>query len=100
MGAQLSPSDPTLTLQNTSATQVDMTGWKLKVGASTVSLPSNAKVGPNETVTIHVSQGSSSGKDVYLGSEASTLVTALRPGAKVMIENQTGATVTEFALPA
>jgi hypothetical protein len=100
LGAQLNPSDPTLTLQNTGGQPVDMTGWKLRVGSSTVNMPANSKVGPNETVTIHVAPGTSTAKDVYLGAEAMTLATALRPGARVAIENQSGSTVTEFALPA
>src|SRR6266542_59420 len=81
MGAQLSPTDPTLTIQNVSGQSVDMTGWKLGVGGTMVAIPSNAKVNANDSVTIHVAQGTSSGKDVYLGNEGMTLATALRPGA-------------------
>lgn len=100
MGASLSPTDPTLTIQNTSGQAVDMTGWKLQVGSSTVPMPSAAKVAPNDTVTIHVNNGTTSGKDVYLGSDAATIAGALKPGAKVAIVNQSGSTVSEFALPA
>jgi hypothetical protein len=100
VGAQLNPSGPTLTLQNTGGQPVDMTGWKLRVGTTAVALPANSRVGANETVTIHVASGTSTGKDVYLGAEAASLATALRPGARVAIENQAGSTVTEFALPA
>lgn len=100
LGAQLNPTDPTLTIQNMSGQAVDLTGWRLKVGGSAVSMPSATRVGPNDTLTVHVASGASSGKDVYLGNEATMIAAALKPGAKVSLENQTGATVTEFALPA
>ncbi|HZQ97485.1 MAG TPA: lamin tail domain-containing protein [Chloroflexota bacterium] len=100
LNANVSPTDSTLTLQNTSNQAVDMAGWTLRVGSASVALPSNAKIGPNDSMTIHTGSGSSSGKDLYLGSDAATIASAFRPGTTVAIVNQQGSTVTQFALPA
>ena len=99
-GFQLNPLDPTLTLQNTSTGVISMAGWKLRVGTTTVTLPLNASVAPNQNITLHLGNGTSSANDVYLGPDGLTLVTALRPGARVAVENAQGTAVTEFALPA
>jgi hypothetical protein len=103
-------------LQNPTPLTIDLSGWKLKIGGQTVTLPSNARIGPNETATIHFvnppatptaggtsstgATATSSGKDIYLGNEGPQLVSALRPGARLMLENPQGQVVTEFALPA
>jgi hypothetical protein len=89
-----------ISLQNPTPLAIDMSGWKLRIGSQTVSLPSNARVGPSETVTIHFGEGTSQGNDIFLGSQSQQMTTALRPGARVMLENPQGQTVTDFALPA
>jgi hypothetical protein len=89
-----------ISLQNPTPLSVDMSGWKLRIGSQTVSLPSNARVGPNEVVTIHFGEGTSKENDIFLGSQAQQMTSALRPGARLMLENPQGQTVTEFALPA
>ena len=40
------------------------------------------------------------GDDIFLGAEGTQRASALRPGARVMLQNPQGQTVTEFALPA
>jgi hypothetical protein len=89
-----------ISLQNPTPLSIDISNWKLRIGSQTVSLPSNARVGPNEVVTIHFGEGTTKDNDIFLGPQAQQLTAALRPGAKVMLENPQGQTVTEFALPA
>jgi hypothetical protein len=89
-----------ISLQNPTPLSIDLSGWKLRIGTQTVSLPSNARVGPNEVVTIHFGDGTSKDNDIFLGPQAGSVTSALRPGAKVMLETPQGQTVTEFALPA
>jgi hypothetical protein len=89
-----------ISLQNPTPLSIDMSNWKLRIGSQTVSLPSNARVGPNEVVTIHFGEGTSTGNDIFLGPQSQQMTAALRPGARVMLENPQGQTVTEFALPA
>ena len=66
---------------------------------ATATLPGNASVAPNDTVTIHTASGTSAGKDIYLGQEASALLSGLQPGATVALVDAQGATVNEFVLP-
>jgi len=76
-----------------------MAGWKVRVGTATANLPGNASVAPNDTATIHTASGTSAGKDIYLGQEASALLSGLQPGATVALVDAQGATVSEFVLP-
>jgi hypothetical protein len=104
-------------LNNPTPIAIDLSGWKLRIGGQTVTLPSNARIGPNATVTIHFmsppttptagttsttvnATPTTSGNDIYLGDQGAQLVTALRPGAKVTLENPQGQQMAEFALPA
>jgi competence protein ComEC len=96
---QLSPTDTTITVQNVSSTAVDLIGWKLQVGSATVTLPSGARAGPNESVTIHTGTGTSAGQDIYLGQDAATLVGGLRPGATIALIDVQGTSVAQFMLP-
>ena len=96
---QLSPTDTTITIQNTGNAAVDMAGWKLQVGSATVALPSGARAAPNESVTIHTVAGASAGRDIYLGQEAAALVGGLRPGASLSLLDAQGTAVAQFVLP-
>jgi len=97
--AQLSPTDATITIQNAGNAVVDMTGWRLRVGGATVTLPANSRVAPGESITIHTASGTNSGTDVYLGSDAATLLSGLQPGATVALVDAQGTVVSEFVLP-
>jgi len=97
--AQVTATDSTITVQNSSAAAVNMAGWKVRVGTATANLPGNASVAPNDTATIHTASGTSAGKDIYLGQEASALLSGLQPGATVALVDAQGATVSEFVLP-
>ena len=97
--AQLSPTDTTITVQNAGNAVVDMTGWQLRVGGAAVTLPSNSRVAPGESITIHTASGTNSGTDVYLGSDAATLASGLQPGATVALVDAQGTVVSEFVLP-
>lgn len=97
--AQLSPTDSTVTVQNNSSAAVDLSGWKIRVGSSTASLPANSRVGANESVTIHTASGTSAGRDIYLGQEAVALLGGLQPGASIALVDAQNAVVSEFILP-
>ena len=97
--AQIGPTDSTITVQNTSGSAVDMSGWRLRVGSATATLPANSRVAANDTATIHTASGTSSGKDIYLGQDATALLAGLQPGATVALLNAQGTSVAEFTLP-
>jgi hypothetical protein len=98
-GAQLSPTDTTLSVQNTGSTPLDLAGWRLSVGQASATLPSGARIAPGETVTIHTAAGTSSARDIYLGQEAAALMSGLRPGATIALVNGQGQQVGQFTLP-
>lgn len=97
-GVQLNPT-PSLNLKNEGSAPIDLSGWKLKVGNATAALPGNLRLEPNQTVTLHMTPGQSSGNDIYVGQDAAALVLAMQPGASVALLNSQGQVVSETALP-
>ena len=95
---QSSQTDSTVTLQNTSSSAVDLTGWQLQVGNASVALPSGMNVAPGETVTLHTGTGTSTPSNVYLGTSAQTLNANLKPGAQVVLQSPSGP-MTAFTVP-
>jgi hypothetical protein len=98
-GVQVSPADTTITLQNSGNAAADLSGWKLRVGSTTATLPANTRAGPGETITLHTASGTSSGRDVYLGQDAAALLVGLQPGANIALLDAQDRTVTEFTIP-
>jgi hypothetical protein len=96
---QVSLADVTITLQNASSSAVDLANWRLRAGTATATLPSGARVPPNDSITIHSASGASSDRDIYLGQDALSLVPELRPGASVSLLDAQGNVVTDFRLP-
>lgn len=95
----LDPADPTLTLENTGTSSVDMTGWKIQVGTTTIDFPGSARIAPGEEVQVHLSEGTTTSTDIYIGREAATAVSLLTPGADVAILNERGQAVVRLAVP-
>jgi hypothetical protein len=93
------PTDATITVQNTSANRVDMSGWSLQVGAATAQLPSGLNVQPNQSVTLHTGEGTSTASDVYLGAAARPLTAEVKPGARVVLQGPSGPPAA-FTVPA
>jgi hypothetical protein len=98
-GAQLGPTDTTITVQNVSGAALELTSWRLSVGQASAILPSGARIAPSETVTIHTAAGTSTARDLYLGQDAAALMSGLRPGATIALVNPQGEQVGQFTLP-
>jgi hypothetical protein len=97
--ASLSASDPRITIQNTSNQPVDLSGWTLRVGDAAVRLPTNTQAPAGQALVLHATAGTSSGRDVYLGQPTPDLMQALRPGARVALEDSSGSTITAMTVP-
>jgi hypothetical protein len=97
--ARVDPSDAAISLQNTSGTAVDLTGWRLRIGSASAALPSAARVGPNESLTVHTAAGTNTARDIYLGPEAAALLQVLQAGATVELVDQQGNAAASFRLP-
>jgi Lamin Tail Domain len=95
---QRSTNDSTITLQNTSQTPVDLSGWQLQVGTANAPLPSGMQVPPGASVMLHTGTGTTTPSDVYLGPPAQSLVANLQPGAQVVLQSPNGP-VTAFSVP-
>jgi hypothetical protein len=98
-GAQLAPGDASITVQNTGSAAAELTGWRLRSGTVTATLPSNTRVPPGDSITIHTASGPSAGRDVYLGGDATALAGGIQPGATLALIDPQGNTVSELVLP-
>lgn len=98
-GVNLSPTDTTITVQNAGTSAVDMSGWQLRVGDATATMPPNTSAAPGDTITIHTASGTSSGRDVYLGAQGAALLSGLQPGANVRLVDAQGGVQAEFTIP-
>jgi hypothetical protein len=105
-------TDAVVFLQNVGAggsgstASVDISGWKLEVGTTTVTIPAGTRVAPGTTLGVHAgppvqtnpsTAGSAaavatppSEQSVDLGPDGASLRSALRPGAQVLLVNARG----------
>lgn len=86
------PDDTTVVVQNSSGSQVDLTGWTLMLGANIpLTLPS-ITLAPGQTQTLHMSAGTSTDTDIYLNlASVGAIATTFAPGQRVVLvtpENQ------------
>jgi hypothetical protein len=105
-------ADAVIYLQNVGAggsgstASVDISGWKLEVGTTTVTLPAGTRIAAGTTLAVHAgpqvqsSPSASPGaaavaspasqQSLDLGAEGATLCSALQPGAQVLLVNARG----------
>jgi Lamin Tail Domain len=99
LGAQSNANDSMISVQNTSASTVDLGGWVLQVGTASAHLPAGLMIQPGQSITLHSSAGTNTSTDVYLGADASSLAEQAKPGARVVLQNPSGAATTAFTIP-
>jgi hypothetical protein len=92
--------DFTFTLQNPTGQPVDMRGWRLRVGDQVVALPADAIIPSGQLAQVHPYPGETTGNDVYVGAVGPEVIAALRPGARVVLEDRQGRTAAQVVLPA
>jgi hypothetical protein len=88
-----------VSLQNTSGSTVDLGGWVLQVGTASAQLPAGLAIQPGQSITLHSGTGTNTATDVYLGAQASALAQQAKPGARVVLQNPSGAPTTAFTIP-
>jgi len=76
-----------------------VSGWRLEVGDKAVTIPGNAIVQPEDTLTLHVGDGDSSDREVFLGPDSTTLALAAAPGARVRLLDTAGKVMAETTVP-
>jgi len=97
--ARVTGNDANVTLQNTGDQAVDLSGWSLLVGTARAQLPNGFALPAAKSVTVHATSGTNSDSDLYLGQDSQTLVSQLRPGVTIALNNPAGGTVSSFVVP-
>jgi hypothetical protein len=100
-GVQPSQSDATVMVRNTSTDRVNLSGWHLLVGTATAPLldSGNLMVDPNQTITLHLSLGTSAPGNVYLGQASGALGRAMTPGQLVTLTDFDGDVASVYQIP-
>jgi hypothetical protein len=100
-GVQPSQSDATVLVRNNSAARVNLSGWHLLVGTATAPLldSGNLFVDPGQTITLHLSLGTSTPGNVYLGQASSGLAEKMTPGQVVALTDFDGSLASVYQIP-
>lgn len=90
--AQVSQTDTTIALHNSGSRQVNVGGWTLLMGTFPFVLPtsSNMRIDPSQTLTLHLSRGTDTASDVYLGAAPGPLLNNLQNGATLVLVDLQG----------
>ncbi|MBV9322389.1 MAG: lamin tail domain-containing protein [Chloroflexi bacterium] len=90
--ASVNQGDPTVTIQNSGSSPVDVGGWTLALGPFLVILPTSGdmSIQPGQLVVVHLSQGTSSPPDVFVGAPPAPAVAALQRGAPLVLVDPRG----------
>jgi hypothetical protein len=80
---QVSQADTTIAFHNSGTRQVSIGGWILFMGTFPFVLPTNPnlRIDPGQTLTVHLSRGTDTPTDVYVGAAPAPLVNNLQNGA-------------------
>jgi hypothetical protein len=97
--ATLADATPWVSLRLTDGEPQIVSGWRLEVGDQAVTIPGNAIVQPDDTLTLHAGEGQSSDREVFLGPESTTLALAASPGARVRLLDTSGNVMAETTVP-
>jgi predicted small lipoprotein YifL len=99
LDATLADATPWVSLRLTGGEPQIVSGWRLEVGDQSVTIPGNAIVQPDDTLTLHAGEGRSSDREVFLGPESDALALAAKPGARVRLLDETGVVKAETTVP-
>jgi hypothetical protein len=99
LDATLADATPWVSLRLTGGEPQIVSGWRLEVGDQAVTIPGNAIVQPDDTLTLHAGEGRSSDREVFLGPESNALALAAKPGTRVRLLDETGIVKAETTVP-
>jgi hypothetical protein len=97
--ATLADATPWVSLRLNGGEPQIVSGWRLEVGSQAVTIPGNAIVQPDDTLTLHAGAGESSDREVFLGPDSEALALAASPGARVRLVDATGKVAAETTVP-
>jgi len=98
---QVSQSDTTIAMRNSGTQQVSVGGWVLFMGTFPFVLPTgpNMRIDPGQTLTIHLSRGTDTPTDVYVGQAPGPLINNLQNGATLVLAQPTGQLMSVYRIP-
>jgi hypothetical protein len=98
---QVSQADTTIALHNSGPRQVSVGGWVLFMGTFPFVLPTNSamRIDPGQTLTIHLSRGTDTPTDVYVGDAPAPLVNNLQNGATLALVDLQAQLASVYRIP-
>ncbi len=101
MRVRVSPDDTTIAVNNSGTGAISISAWILTLGTFPAVLPvsPNLRIQPNSTVTLHLSRGTDTASDVYLGQAPEALVSNLKSGTRIALVNLAGQVMSVYQLP-
>jgi hypothetical protein len=98
---KVSDADTTISIHNSGNRQISIGGWILFMGTFPFVLPTNPnmRIDPGQTLNIHLSRGTDTATDVYVGSAPQPLVNNLQNGATLALVDLTGQLAAVYRIP-
>jgi len=84
-GVNINSADTTVTIKNSGGSSENLRGWTLVMGPSLALSLSDVKVDAGQTVTVHLSPGTDTPTDVYVGMGSAVAAQTLSPGMRVVL---------------
>lgn len=97
--ATLADATPWVSLRLSDGEPRIVSGWRLEVGNQAITIPGNAIIQPGDTLILHVGEGRSSDREVFLGAESHALALAAAPGVSVRLVSPTGEVMAQTTVP-
>lgn len=99
--ARVNQDDTTIAVKNSGTGPISISAWIMTLGTFPFILPlnPNLRIQPNATVTLHLSRGTDSATDVYLGQAPQSLVNNLKSGDRIALINLAGQVASVYLLP-
>lgn len=99
--AQISQENSTIVVLNSGSATVNLSGWILMLGTFPLVMPANPflRIEPGKNVTLHLTSGTNSATDFYLGQAPPGLVNSLTPGTRLALINLLGQVASIYQIP-
>lgn len=94
-----SPTDPTITVRNSSSTAVPIGGYTLLAGTAMAVAPASVTVPAGGSVTLHLGAGTTTASDAYLGLPAADVAGKLTSGTRLLLFTGQGAPASIYTVP-
>jgi hypothetical protein len=93
--------DTTIVVTNSGTSQANISSWILLLGTFPFVMPASTslRIDPGKSITLHLSRGTDSPTDIYLGQAPDLLVNSLKSGTRVALINLRGQVASIYTIP-